>query len=191
MIILKTPKFEIVYKVYFDQDTGNIISISNVEQDTETNFIIDIQDARPYLDGAKSVTRHKVVYDIRTSSYIIVDKYKKLEADVNDNVYKIKQQDNAQITVSFLAQSNMWKVALSDSAKKDLESKKERINQLLQFSVTQKNNPNILHDYFTTTVQQLLENPIMINSQSQFEIDKYSVYTNRKFQKYSCEVVNG
>ncbi|MDA7712380.1 hypothetical protein N9C48_00330 [bacterium] len=191
MIILKTPKFEIVYKVYFDQDTGNIISISNVEQDTETNFIIDIQDARPYLDGTKSVTRHKVVYDIRTSSYIIVDKYKKLEADVNDNVYKIKQQDNAQITVSFLAQSNMWKVALSDSAKKDLESKKERINQLLQFSVTQKNNPNILHDYFTTTVQQLLENPIMINSQSQFEIDKYSVYTNRKFQKYSCEVVNG
>jgi len=177
--------------VYFDQDTGNIISISNVEQDTETNFIIDIQDARPYLDGTKSVTRHKVVYDIRTSSYIIVDKYKKLEADVNDNVYKIKQQDNAQITVSFLAQSNMWKVALSDSAKKDLESKKERINQLLQFSVTQKNNPNILHDYFTTTVQQLLENPIMINSQSQFEIDKYSVYTNRKFQKYSCEVVNG
>jgi hypothetical protein len=191
MIILKTPKFEIVYKVYFDQDTGNIISISNVEQDTETNFIIDIQDARPYLDGTKSVTRHKVVYDIRTSSYIIVDKYKKLEADVNDNVYKIKQQDNAQITVSFLAQSNMWKVALSDSAKKDLESKKERINQLLQFSVTQKNNPNILHDYFTTTVQQLLENPMMINSQSQFEIDKYSVYTNRKFQKYSCEVVNG
>jgi len=191
MIILKTPKFEIVYKVYFDQDTGNIISISNVEQDTETNFIIDIQDARPYLDGTKSVTRHKVVYDIRTSSYIIVDKYKKLEADVNDNVYKIKQQDNAQITVSFLAQSNMWKVALSDSAKKDLESKKERINQSLQFSVTQKNNPNILHDYFTTTVQQLLENPIMINSQSQFEIDKYSVYTNRKFQKYSCEVVNG
>jgi hypothetical protein len=191
MIILKTPKFEIVYKVYFDQDTGNIISISNVEQDTETNFIIDIQDARPYLDGTKSVTRHKVVYDIRTSSYIIVDKYKKLEADVNDNVYKIKQQDNAQITVSFLAQSNMWKVALSDSAKKDLESKKERINQSLQFSVTQKNNPNILHDYFTTTVQQLLENHIMINSQSQFEIDKYSVYTNRKFQKYSCEVVNG
>tara|TARA_B110000977_G_scaffold43712_1_gene59289 strand:+ start:1093 stop:1668 length:576 start_codon:yes stop_codon:yes gene_type:complete len=191
MISLKTPKFEIVYKVYFDQDTGNIISISNVEQDTETNFIIDIQDARPYLDGTKSVTRHKVVYDIRTSSYIIVDKYKKLEADVNDNVYKIKQQDNAQITVSFLAQSNMWKVALSDSAKKDLESKKERINQSLQFSVTQKNNPNILHDYFTTTVQQLLENPIMINSQSQFEIDKYSVYTNRKFQKYSCEVVNG
>ena len=107
MIILKTPKFEIVYKVYFDQDTGNIISISNVEQDTETNFIIDIQDARPYLDGTKSVTRHKVVYDIRTSSYIIVDKYKKLEADVNDNVYKIKQQDNAQITVSFLAQSNI------------------------------------------------------------------------------------
>ena len=191
MISLKTPKFEIVYKVYFDQDTGNIISISNVEQDTETNFIIDIQDARPYLDGTKSVTRHKVVYDIRTSSYIIVDKYKKLEADVNDNVYKIKQQDNAQITVSFLAQSNMWKVTLSDSAKKDLESKKERINQSLQFSVTQKNNPNILHDYFTTTVQQLLENPIMINSQSQFEIDKYSVYTNRKFQKYSCEVVNG
>ena len=85
----------------------------------------------------------------------------------------------------------MWKVALSDSAKKDLESKKERINQALQFSVTQKNNPNILHEYFTTTVQQLLENSITINSQSQFEIDKYSVYTNRKFQKYSCEVVNG
>ena len=191
MIILETPKFEIVYRVYFDKDTGNILSVSNVEQDIETNFIIDTQDARPYLDGTKNVTRHKVVYDIRTSSYIIVDKYKKLEIDVNDNVYKIKQQDNAQITVSFLTQSNMWKVALSDSAKKDLESKKERINQALQFSVTQKNNPNILHEYFTTTVQQLLENPITIDSQSQFEIDKYSVYTNRKFQKYSCEVVNG
>ena len=92
MIILETPKFELVYKVYFDKDTGNILSISNVEQDIETNFIIAIQDALPYLDGTKNVTRHKVVYDIRTSSYIIVDKYKKLEIDVNDNVYKIEQQ---------------------------------------------------------------------------------------------------
>ena len=69
MIILETPKFELVYKVYFDKDTGNILSISNVEQDIETNFIIAIQDALPYLDGTKNVTRHKVVYDIRTSSY--------------------------------------------------------------------------------------------------------------------------
>ncbi|MGY8864042.1 MAG: hypothetical protein ACKVJK_00300 [Methylophagaceae bacterium] len=190
MIILETPKFELVYKVYFDKDTGNILSISNVEQDIETNFIIAIQDALPYLDGTKNVTRHKVVYDIRTSSYIIVDKYKKLEIDVNDNVYKIEQQANAQVIVSFLPQTRTWKVALSDNAKQDLQTKKERINQALQFSVTQKNNPNILHEYFTTTVERLLDSPITLDSQMLFNIDKYSVYTNRKFQKYSCEVVN-
>ena len=65
------------------------------------------------------------MYDIRTSSYIIVDKYKKLEIDVNDNVYKIEQQANAQVIVSFLPQTRTWKVALSDNAKQDLQTKKE------------------------------------------------------------------
>jgi len=191
MIVLETPTFEIIYKVYFDKHTGNILSISNVEQDIENSFVADIDDIRPYINGEKSITRHKVIYDIKTSAYVIVDKYKKIESDVNDNVYKIEQQNNAQIFVQYIKSTNKWKITLSDTAKKDLSTKKELINQRLQFSITQKNNPNILYEYFTTTVELLLDEPIIIDSQSQYDFDNFSVYTNRKFQKYSCEVVDG
>ena len=51
MIVLETPKYEIVYKVYFDKNTGNILSISNVEQDIENSFVADIDDIRPYMEG--------------------------------------------------------------------------------------------------------------------------------------------
>lgn len=191
MIVLETPKYEIVYKVYFDKNTGNILSISNVEQDIEDSFVADIDDIRPYINGEKSITRHKVIYDIKTSAYVIVDKYKKIESDVNDNVYKIEQQNNAQVLVQYTKSTNKWKITLSDTAKKDLSTKKELINQRLQFSITQKNNPNILYEYFTTTVEVLLDEPIIIDSQSQYDFDNFSVYTNRKFRKYSCEVVDG
>ncbi len=191
MIILQTPNFEIIHKVYFDKNTGNILSISNVDQDLEDFFIADTEDIRPFLNKEKDVTRHKVIYDIKTSAYVIVDKYKKLEADVNDNVYKILPQDNAQVIVRYIKATKVWQINLSDNAKKELSNKKERIHQALNFSVTQKNNPNILHEYFTTTVQKLLEDAESFKSQSQFDLNKFSVYTNRKFQKYSCEVIDG
>ena len=191
MIILQTPNFEIIHKVYFDKNTGNILSISNVDQDLEDFFIADTEDIRPFLNKEKDVTRHKVIYDIKTSAYVIVDKYKKLEADVNDNVYKILPQDNAQVIVRYIKAIKVWQINLSDNAKKELSNKKERIHQALNFSVTQKNNPNILHEYFTTTVQKLLEDAESFESQSQFDFNKFSVYTNRKFQKYSCEVIDG
>ena len=92
--------------------------------------------------------------------------------------------------MSYNKSKNVWNVSLSDKAINELSSKKERIDQLLKFSITQKNNPNILHEYFTTTVEKLLDNPQSFDSQSQYDFDKFSVYTNRKFQKYSCEVVN-
>jgi|TARA_A200000159_G_C7336747_1_gene345392 hypothetical protein len=190
MIVLETPTFEIIYKVYFDKQTGNIKSISNVEQDIEDFFVADIEDVRPFLKGIKDITKHKVMYDVKTSAYVIVDKFKKIESDVNDNVYKILPQDNAQVIVSYNKSKNVWNVSLSDKAINELSSKKERIDQLLKFSITQKNNPNILHEYFTTTVKKLLDNPQSFDSQSRYDFDKFSVYTNRKFQKYSCEVVN-
>jgi len=190
MIVLQTPKFEIKHKVYFDKDTGDIKSISNIEQEFESSFPAQIEDIRDFLDGNKSITTHKVVYDVGTSSYVIVSKNKKIESDVNDNVYKIIPTNNAQVIVKYKTKQNLWNISLSDEAKLELEDKKERINQNLRFSVTQKNNPNILHEYFTTTVEHLIDNELEFNSQTQFNLEDFSVYTNRRFQKYSCEVVN-
>ena len=190
MIILKTPTFEIKHKVYFDKNTGDIKSISNVEQDFESSFSVQTEDIRDFLNGNKSITTHKVVYDIGTSAYVIVPKNKKIESDVNDNVYKIIPTKNAQVIVKYKIKQNSWTISLSDEAKLDLEDKKERINQNLRFSVTQKNNPNILHEYFTTTVAHLIDNELEFDSQTQFDFEDFSVYTNRRFQKYSCEVVD-
>ena len=33
----------------------------------------------------------------------------KIESDVNDNVYKIEQQNNAQIFVQYIKSTNKWK----------------------------------------------------------------------------------
>ena len=49
------------YKVYFEEDSGAILAITNVDQDYDNFFETDYEDIAPYVEGTKTVSLSKVV----------------------------------------------------------------------------------------------------------------------------------
>lgn len=182
------------YKVYFKEETGIIQAISNIDQDFDNFYEADYEDVAKYIDGGLSMSLSKVVYNINTSEYNIIPKDQKLELLVDDLIFKVTPRSNYQLGIWKDNNKNCWSVNLSQTVKQDLKNVKSRQNQKLTFSVTQHNNPNILHRYFSCMLNDLIENPtvdIDFLSQDEEELTNFSVYTNRKFEKYTCGVING
>ena len=69
----------VIYKVYFDRDTGDILSITNEENIEFTNSIdVDYEEVRPFLLGKKQVSNHKIIFANQTTPTIV----SKSEGDV-------------------------------------------------------------------------------------------------------------
>ena len=182
------------YKVYFEEDSGTILAITNVDQEYDNFFETDYEDIAPYVEGTKTASLSKVVYNINTSEYNIISKEEKLELLIDDLIYKITPKENYQLGVWKNNPKRCWTINLSESYRQDLEKIKSRPNQSLIFSITQYNNPNILYRHFSCMLNDLIDNPSIdfeYASQDEEELTRFSVYTSRKFEKYTCGVIDG
>jgi hypothetical protein len=181
------------YKVYFDEETGMIFAIANRDQNFKTYFETDFEDVEDFITGKKSMPNYKVVYNINTSSYNIIERTSKIETLVDNLIYKITPREVFQVGIWQDNTNRCWTVALSNEQKSNLEQIKSRPNETLTFSITQRNNPNILYKTFACTLNDLVENnkvDFEYSSQDEESLTDYSVYTNRKFDKYTCGVID-
>jgi len=74
-----------------------------------------------------------------------------------------------------------------------LEEKGARLEEILFFSVTQKDNPNILYQTFSCKICDLIKAKTIdfdYISQKELKHINLSIYTSRKFEYYSHEVIN-
>lgn len=181
------------YKVYFQKDTGLILSISNIDQALKNFFEVDYEDVEDFISGKKSTLSYKVVYNINTSSYKIIEKNSNAQSVVDDLIYKITPRDIYQVGVWKNHLTKSWSVSLSKEMKSKLEQVASRPNEILTFSITQHNNPNILHRFFTCSLYDLIDNDTVdfdFLSQDETDLSNFSVYTTRKFEKYTCGVID-
>ena len=182
------------YKVYFEEGTGAIQSISNVEQSFPNFFETDYEDVIQFIEHGKSMSLCKVVYNVNTSAYNIVSKEEKVELLVNDLIFQITPREIYQIGVWKNDIRQCWTIKLSDETKQQLTTVKSRPDQKLTFSITQHNNPNILYRLCVCMLGDLIDQTSVdfkYISQEEEELSKFSVYTNKKFEKYTYGVING
>lgn len=183
----------IKYKVYFDKDTGNILAVANIEMPYETVFEVDYEDIVKFVDGYESISTHQVVYNINTSSYVITPKDTTIETLVDDLIYKITPRNIYQIAVWQDNIKQCWSIRVSAELQQQLTQVISRQNERLTFSITQKNNPNILYRHLTCYLNDILDQgsvDFQFDSQDEENLKTYSVYTNRKFEKYTCGVID-
>lgn len=182
----------IKYKVYFEKDSGTILALTNKDLDYPNFFEAFYEDIAKFIEGNENILLHKVVYNVSTSNYKIIPKDEKIEIQVNDLIHNIKQGGTYQIRVIKNNKKKIWKIHLEKNLKQQLSEVQASVNDFLHFSITQKNNPNVLYRYIVCTVKQLVDDDIILNFDSQEEenLQHFSVYTNRKFEKYSYEVVD-
>lgn len=191
---IKKPPVVNKFRVYFDLDTGKLLSITNkVLEQYPTYFEAPVQEIEDFLVGTRDMLRHKVIFDVKEQNYKIVSHQESVIAYVDDHIFRINQIKSPQVIVVQDLNNRCWSISTSDEVKERMKDVGARLEEVMLFSITQYNNPNILYNHFHVRLRDIIEKDSVrfnFTSQIEQEINKVSVYTNKKFERYSHEVVN-
>lgn len=195
MIEIKNYKPSTIRYVYFDKDTGSVLHIvKSLKHDESNPYIeVDVSEVRPVIEHKISVSDLKIEFDPKEKQY----KFKKTKLatevyDVNESIYKFSNSRIADIILIQDIPNTCWKVEIDKILRTNLIKTQVGLDVLLTFSITVKDNPNILLKLLKISLRDLVNNGYSILPFTQeFENlgTKVSIYTSRKFNTYSHKVL--
>lgn len=178
--------------VEFDTDTGALISVRNSKPDGTNSYIeVEYDQIKALKEGTESFSQYIVEYNGKTKALEL--KYKnELSFDnfsVTEFIYKIPtvSVEDPDITVIQDIDNTCWKILIGKEFKKSLKEKGIALNSTLYFSVTAKNDPNILYKLLSCNfAESVKQNYFVIpfTEGFEFELNDVSIYTMRLFDTY-------
>lgn len=182
------------YRVYFDLETGKIEAITNKEIEGKTTFFeTPIRDVEDFVLGNKNLTKHKVVFNVKDQEYNIIHDQESIIVYADDLIFEIKTAINPQIIITQDIKNLQWKVTTDQSIRTQMQDVHTRLEEVMYFSITENGNPNILYNHFYINIKDIIQLGTVVfpfTSQIEEDRDNISVYTNRKFDRYTHEVIN-
>jgi hypothetical protein len=188
IIYVKTKRY-----VYFDND-GEILSISN-QNKTEGSYIeTDIDQVINLITGKEVLSNYVVMFDPVTKQNVIRHRFieEELQFDINNQIYKVPTEKLARpdFTLQQDVKNKRWNFILDNLLQENLKKQTVRFSSKLNFSITSKNDPHNLYQYFTIDLETLTENhSIPFVSEIELDIGQISVYTTKRLETYYHEVI--
>jgi len=184
------------YKVYFELDTGKIHAITNEDMDTDEYSVTEVsyEDVATLVSGEEHFDTCIVDFNPKLKLYEL--RRNSIEQDVysvDDLIYKCEQTENADIQIIQDVTNTCWKFLISESLRQSLAKHNVSLKSQLSFSITEENNPNILYRTLSFPFSQLVSDFYVIKDfKEEYEFDglPVSVYTIKRFDSYSYEVIN-
>ena len=193
---IKLPKPAAIqkYKVYFDLETGKIESITNKIIEGKTSYFeVPAPEVEEFLIGTKNLTKHKVVFNVKDQEYNIVHDQESIVVYADDLIFEIKTVFDPQIIVTQDIKNSQWKISTDQTIRTQMQDVHTRLEETMYFSITENGNPNILYNHFYINIKDVIRHGSAVFpfvSQVEQDKTKISVYTNRKFDKYTHEVID-
>lgn len=188
-------KSSTVKYVYYDPDSGFIHAISsNKQEDIQFPFIEVLkEDVRPIQLGTVCIKNVRVKYNIDEKKFKLEQQKENLELfDVSDEICEFENDlDNADIIVVQDIKNTCWKILIDKTVRSVLLANMIEKKVFLTFSVTEKDNPNILFKILRVPMLDLLQQGYIILPYTEnFEKENVnlSLYTSKKFASYSYKV---
>lgn len=181
--------------VYFYPQNGKIIKISSKQDDTEGNhsIFVNYEDVKDIQEGVRSLDDYLVTYDPLKNKLVVTNQLEQVKIpNVRDRLYKIPYNNpNADITIAH--RNGNWTVSLIEEKRIAEEAVQHHFNfnLVMYFSVTEKNDPNILHNICKVTYQSLMQSKeVDISDQIDENVNpnNVSIYTAKYFDSYNFEV---
>lgn len=191
---------KVKYVAVFDPESGKVKSIGPIQAFQNQHYRIEIDEdiAESIISGSKNMIDY--VVDIRSNKLEIRQKLS--VSTIDDLVHRITEkkwtkEDYFDIFLSYTKKNNILKIQMTEEFKgtKKLPKKYKDIKKRdviwegdldLYFYITDYNDPNVLHDFVTFKIVDL------IGKTQTFENlrvpPKFSVYTRRVFQNYVIEI---
>lgn len=183
---------EVMQYVGFDKETGRIVSIGNDNTREDLSYIqVPLEDVLSIKKGIESKELYHVVYNpkIKDLQLTLKSNFTLDASNVNDFIYNIPTLDiqGADITVIQDIPNTCWKIVIGETLRRNIREKGIRLNTNMMFSITEKNDPNILYKtLIVNTTQTINDNYCIVPFSMPFELTNtpISVYTARKFDTY-------
>jgi hypothetical protein len=174
---------------------GEITSISNSQPSTNDFIKVEYDQVSKLLSGEESISLYEVMFDTLKKQYQLSKKKTENNKiyDVNDTIFEIiKNESSSDLTVVQNNVDNRWEFSVADTLADALLEKSLYSETVLFFSITDHNNPFIVHQFITIELYRLLEErKVFIHFNTNINKNKlYSIYTKKMFEQYSYEVIN-
>lgn len=180
--------------VTFNKDTGDITSIGNETPEGVSYIMVPLSEVVTILNGTEPTKNYIVQFNPKTKSLEFVSRFEYVYDiySVNELIYELSTNDIIDPDVLLIQDiPNMcWKVQLGKEFKKNLKSKGVSLNANIMFSVTKKNDPNILYKtLFVDFNQTVNDNYYIIPFNMPFEEteEPISIYTSKRFDTYQLK----
>lgn len=183
--------------VYYQEESGTLYKVSSKKTESEDYKILEVPytDVKELMSGKKRTSDFRVEYDTALKQLTLKENtFEDNIISVNDRLYKIpKSKEETDIKIQYSAKENYWRIFLDPPLRKNKHfiQRPNRIN--LHFSITAKNDPNILYNTFIVNLKELIDNDFFdIDCQFEFDpaVGEVSIYTAKYFDTYSCEFID-
>lgn len=182
--------------VYFNINTNKIEKILNT-QDPLTNNLNFIKvkeaDVENIFSGKSRIEDFKVLYNSKIKNFKLTHLSEKIDYQTIDSkIFRIDKIENSNIdsydiTVRQNNKDNCWNFFVNKSL-----TTIESVSSSLFFSITAKNDPNILYRTIAIRIDivdgDCISIPYIYNTER--DIANLSVYTNKVLSTYAHEVIN-
>lgn len=153
---LMISKINPAYHVYYDKDSGNILSITNeIRQEFLNYFEVEYDLIKDFFNGKKLVSSYKVVFVDQTTPTII----SKNDTDVNliniDEVFIVNHWDS-MFTIENYPLLKQWGFQLRPDQRQLL--KNHNLNTTFEIFVVDENYNNLLIRSIKLLLNDLLNN---------------------------------
>jgi len=181
--------------VFYIPETGHITKITNTPEDLpgHQTLRVNIDDVEDILTGKKRQEDFSVTYNSREKKLGL--KEFSLENNfisISDKLYKIPT-NLPEPDICIFRWLGRWTIHMGKNTKDEQKRLLHILDNLrFSFSITSKNDPNILYGHFSIKYHDLiLEDHLDISNQlPQYIPNDVSIYTSRYFEKYSFETHN-
>ena len=195
VIKFDVPVIENIQYVYFDIASGKILQITNekLDDDLLSSIAVSVEDVESLINGDEPFESCSVVFNTKLKMYELQrNTIEQPLYNVGDLIYEITQPvANADIQVIQDIKNTCWKFLISEDLRANLVDNRVSLNVHLGFSITEKNNPNVLYRTLSFPFKQLVdEYYVVLDFKNDFEFngDPISLYTIKRFDTYSYEV---
>lgn len=188
-------EFEKTMYVKFDQNNGSVLGVSPRMFDDGNVIPVSFSDARPIIKGLRKRKDYKVEFDSTTQNFQLIYKPTQVIENfkITKSIYEVPRKGvvDPDIHVVQDLPYTCWKVFVSQKIMKEVDHFRSRINDVHEFAITKKHDPNILYRNLEVDVQTLLQQSYVIKEfEYDFEFDSrfdLSIFTSKKFETYLYE----
>jgi hypothetical protein len=173
--------------VYFEEDTGKLISVTNrIDPLLNYPYIkVDNSEVVTIRSGKESFDDYKVLLDLKTKEFKLSAYYDKNPVYVkwNDAVYQIPKNNNDNdIHLIQDKKQSSWTLKISPLALKALNIRSTSPNYRIEFYVTEEDDANVLKDTLKFEINKIKNYEMVLKTPSATET--VSVYSRKIFDTY-------